>query len=418
MNNITTKCIQADELLNRFQKIRSFTEKICSRLQEDDFNTQPVQFVSPPKWHLAHTSWFFEEFILVGCKKMDYFNKQYPFLFNSYYETIGERVSRDARGSLSRPVLHEVKAYRTYIDEKVTELLSKGDIDDKITSLMLLGFNHEQQHQELLLTDIKYILGHNPMQPEFQDPSLVLRSAPSNQFIEIPSGVYQIGYAGEDFCFDNERGEHSVFLHDYRISRNTVTNGEYLEFILDKGYERPELWLADGWTWVKENAAKAPLYWKDDSDKKLRYSLNGIEPINEHDPVSHVSFYEADAYARWKNMRLPTEFEWEVAAKMHGSIERGNFADTGYYEPVGDGHEDSFMGNVWEWTNSAYLPYPYYKKPEGAVGEYNGKFMVNQMVLRGGSCATPKDHIRTTYRNFFYPQERWQFSGIRLAEHV
>ncbi len=406
-------------IAEKFQRIRQFTSTICEGLQPDDYNAQPVLFVSPPKWHLAHTTWFFEEFILVRKAGRRYFNESYPYLFNSYYDLIGDRVTRDSRGTLTRPILKDILEYRSYVENEMLEYLSKTEADDDTRALVELGLNHEQQHQELLLTDIKFILGHNPLTPVFRKSQHLPSEKKVAPGIEVPGGVYKIGYDGEGFSFDNESGAHSVFLHDYRIDRDTVTNAEYIRFIHDNGYERPELWLADGWDWVKNHKINAPMYWQKKDDVYFRYGLNGLSRLNLLEPVSHVSFFEADAYARWKGKRLPTEFEWEVACRTQAELSASeNFAENGHYEPVPHDQGAHFLGNVWEWTNSAYLPYPFYKKPEGAVGEYNGKFMINQMVLRGGSCATPKDHIRITYRNFFHPEERWQFSGIRLAEHI
>lgn len=410
-----TSTLTADQAIERFTRIRKFTETLCSNLHDDDFNAQPVFFVSPPKWHLAHTTWFFEQFLLVNLAGKNYFNEQYPFLFNSYYESLGDRVPRDSRGTLTRPILKEVKAYRAAIDEQICELLKNPEHFRNGIDLLELGLNHEQQHQELILTDVKFILGHNPLQPQFHSSVKPETRTVKNNYIELNEGIYEIGHTDKGFCFDNELGRHTVFLHAFRIAESTVTNREFTEFIEDKGYERAELWLADGWDWVKKNSIRHPLYWRNESGY-ARYELGGAKTIDPNEPVSHVSFYEADAYARWKGKRLPTEFEWEAACRLQEQNHESNFADSGHYDPVGNGHLH-FLGNVWEWTNSAYLPYPFYKKPEGSVGEYNGKFMINQMVLRGGSCATPADHIRISYRNFFYPHERWQFSGIRLAEH-
>lgn len=407
------------ELIDRYKKIRSFTEKICNKLHEEDTSSQPVLFVSPPKWHLAHTTWFFEQFILVNLLKENFFNERYAFLFNSYYDTIGERVQRDQRGGLTRPVFKEIKAYRRIIDERICEAIEKNELH-AMHALLELGLNHEQQHQELLLTDIKYILGHNPLLPAFHTPKKEVVPRPKKDLLIIPEGVYEIGHSGKGFCFDNELGKHSVFLHTFAIHSNTVTNKEFIAFINDNAYQRPELWLSDGWAWVKENNIKCPLYWQKEGDEYLRYGLSGYKKVDDHEPVSHVSFFEADAFARWKGKRLPTEFEWETACRLFSSesYKKANYAEAGIFEPIAHDEHHHLLGNVWEWTNSAYLPYPYYKRPEGAVGEYNGKFMINQMVLRGGSCATPRGHMRVSYRNFFYPQERWQFSGIRLAEHL
>lgn len=415
-----TERIHDKNLFEKYRRTRQYTEKLSEKIREEYLNLQPVVFVSPPKWHLGHTTWFFEEFILVQKQKKKYFDKAYSFFFNSYYETLGDRISRDSRGTLTKPKLEEVIAYRRHVDELMLEYLDKNEPDEFTRSVLELGINHEQQHQELLLTDIKYILSLDPALPAFNNSRYIPSVKTSNDPIELNAGVYKVGYEGEGFCFDNEKGAHSVYINDVKIDSGTVLNSEFLEFIYDKGYERAGLWLSDGWDWVKKNQISMPLYWMKDEEKNFkRYSLNGLEKIKPDEPVSHVSYYEADAFARWKGKRLPTEFEWEIAAKQStAGAAQLNFSDNGHFEPVP--HDDShhLLGNVWEWTGSAYLPYPFYKRPEGAVGEYNGKFMINQMVLRGGSCVTPEDHIRITYRNFFRPEERWQFSGIRLAEDV
>lgn len=404
----------------KFSIIRQQSEKLCAPLEIEDFVAQPVVDVSPPRWHLAHTTWFFETFILVPrMKGYKLFHPRYPFLFNSYYVQAGERWQRAERGYLTRPTVKEILAYRNYVNEHVLEFLENTEINHELAYLMELGFQHEQQHQELLLYDIKYILGHNPLFPEYARlvKSNIVRTEGSWRRIE--SGNYQIGYSGNDFHFDNEKGIHTVFLHDFEIADRLVTKGEYLEFLEARGYEKTELWLDEGWKWVAENEIKSPMYWVRDDGGWMEYTLNGLQPIDKNDPLVHVSFYEADAYARWKGVRLPTEHEWEVACKLLNPKPNpdSNFVESELY---GTRQEDTlnFFGNVWEWTASAYRPYPFYEAPEGALGEYNGKFMINQMVLRGGSFATPANHIRSTYRNFFHPHLRWLFSGIRLARHI
>ncbi|MBL6447280.1 ergothioneine biosynthesis protein EgtB [Fulvivirga sp. 29W222] len=410
-------------LKERFGFVRQCTEAICSPLAPEDHVVQPVVDVSPPKWHLGHTTWFFETFILIPeMKGYRAFDKNYNFLFNSYYETVGARVVRTDRGNITRPTVKEVLDYRKYVNEHMNHFLdSQEELSKSLSDLMELGIQHEQQHQELLCYDIKYILGNNPIFPVYLNKTLQEFNEPARpEFQHVDGGVYEIGYNGDGFCFDNELGIHKVYLHDYAIMDRLVTNGEYLEFILAKGYEDFRHWLSDGWEWVKNNSIKAPAYWYSLDGHWYEYSLNGgLKPLDLNAPVTHVSLYEADAYAKWKGLRLPTEFEWEVACSRHlGVNDNSNFMESENFQPMPQkGNNNQMYGDVWEWTNSAYLPYPFYKAPEGAVGEYNGKFMINQMVLRGGSCATPKDHIRATYRNFFHPHLRWMFSGIRLAKN-
>lgn len=384
----------AKDLLTFFQEVRARTEELCAPLETEDFVPQPTVDVSPPKWNIAHTTWFFEEMILTKyAANYKVFNPNFGFLFNSYYNTIGERTRRDNRGDLSRPTVAEVYEYRQYVDAAMREFLS-GDLSDEIKDLVVLGLNHEQQHQELFLTDFKYILSRNPLFPVYRENFALeeICEMPGKNFVEINEGIYEIGFEGEGFCFDNELGRHKVFLHDFSISRNLVTNGEYLEFIEDGGYENFNLWHSEGWDWVNQNSINAPLYWHEKDGEWFAFTLSGLRKLNLDAPVCHVSFYEAAAFAEWKGARLATEFEWEIAS--------GKFA----------------WGLRWEWTNSAYLAYPNFKKAAGAVGEYNGKFMINQMVLRGASVATPAGHSRATYRNFFHPPLRWQFTGIRLAK--
>jgi len=380
-------------LVDQFLTIRKYTESICEPLQTEDYVVQPIEDVSPPKWHLGHTTWFFETFILKPhAASYQEYNPDYNFVFNSYYETVGARVIRTDRGNLSRPSVSEIYLYRHYVDEAMTDLLSET-ISDEVMELLILGFNHEQQHQELLLTDIKYILGNNPLFPVYSNDwkeHEEIQTQPDR--IVITEGIYEIGFAGSDFCFDNELNRHKVYLNDFEISAVLETNGSYLEFIKAGGYSDFNYWHAEGWDWVKTNGIKAPMYWHEIDGDWFNYTYAGLLPLNSLHPVTHISYYEAYAYASWKGMRLPTEFEWEVAARQFN------------------------WGKRWEWTESAYLPYPGFSKAPGAIGEYNGKFMVNQKVLRGASVATPKDHGRITYRNFFHPHLRWQFTGIRLAK--
>ncbi|MBS1798071.1 MAG: ergothioneine biosynthesis protein EgtB [Acidobacteria bacterium] len=383
-----------NDLRQHFKDVRAATEALCAPLEIEDYVPQPVTDVSPPKWNIAHTTWFFEEMILKPfAPGYEVFDPRYAFLFNSYYNNVGARTRRDRRGALSRPTVKEVYDYRRHVDAKMDELLA-GELSPEVAALVVLGLNHEQQHQELFLTDFKFILGQNPLFPVYrEDFAIEERSGPrADGFVEMPAGVYEIGHPGDGFCFDNELGRHRVFLHDYLIRRALVTNAEYLEFIEDGGYRDFNLWHSEGWDWVTQNEIDAPLYWDREGDERFAFTLAGRRPLRPEAPVCHVSFYEAAAFAEWKGARLATEFEWEAAAARFD------------------------YGLRWEWTNSAYLPYPFFKKAPGAVGEYNGKFMVNQMVLRGASVATPAGHSRPTYRNFFHPHLRWQFTGIRLAK--
>jgi ergothioneine biosynthesis protein EgtB len=384
----------AAALVQFYDEVRAYTERLCEPLEIEDYIPQPTVDVSPAKWNIAHTTWFFEEMIL---KKFapDYpvFDEQFGFLFNSYYNSIGERTSRDHRGDLSRPTVKEVFAYRHYVDEKMRAFLQTELLAD-VKNLLFLGLNHEQQHQELLLTDLQYTFSLNPLHPVYHKDFALEESGESEtrRFVEFEGGNYEIGYKGDGFCFDNELARHKVFLHDFSIGENLVSNGEFLEFIEGGGYKDFRLWHSEGWDWVNQNGIESPLYWRRSDGEWCQYTLAGLRPIKPENAVCHVSFYEASAFAEWSGARLPTEFEWEAAS-------------------------DQFdWGTRWEWTNSAYLPYPNFKKATGAVGEYNGKFMINQMVLRGSSAATSPGHSRPTYRNFFHPHLRWQFTGIRLAK--
>ncbi len=350
------------------------------------------------------------------------FHRDYPYLFNSYYEGAGERVSRVDRGFVTRPTLEELKTYRAYVDEHMLEYLGKEQFSEKQLEVLQLGLQHEQQHQELLVYDIKYILGHQPLYPPYINHKALPESnvpAPL-EYLQVSEGKYQIGYDGSEFCFDNELGVHEVYLQNFEIGNRLISVGEYMEFIEDGGYQDFRHWLSEGWEWVKANGIKAPHYWHYVDGGWQYYSLYGMQSLRKDEPLAHISYFEADAFARWKGERLPTEFEWEVACKQYGSspTKAHNFADNRQYHPIYGDPANQFMGNLWEWTSSSYLPYPYFKTEEGAIGEYNGKWMVNQMVLRGGSYATSRDHIRPTYRNFFHPHLRWLCNGIRLARHV
>jgi ergothioneine biosynthesis protein EgtB len=385
------------DLWQQYKTIRKKTEEICAPLQAEDYVVQPIVDVSPPKWHLGHTTWFFETFVLEayeeGYKENREFNKDYNFIFNSYYESIGSRVIRTDRGNLSRPTVEEIYAYRKHVDSAMKRYLQNNAIDEKVRATIELGLNHEQQHQELLYTDIKYILGHNPLFPAYDQNNI--ENTPydvEEGYVNIEAGVYEIGYEGDGFHFDNEKKRHKCFVDNISVSKKLVTNGEYLEFINDGGYRSFGCWHAEAWEWLRNNDINSPLYWHFVHGKWHVYTLAGLKPLNPDEPVTHISYYEASAYARWKGMRLLKEEEWEVAAQQLN------------------------WGDRWEWTESAYLPYPGYAKADGAIGEYNGKFMVNQMVLRGASIATPENHSRISYRNFFHPHLRWQYTGIRLAK--
>lgn len=380
-------------LLALFTDTRKLTESICAPLEIEDYVVQPTIDVSPPKWHLGHTTWFFEQFVLSPHKPgYKLFHEDFAFVFNSYYETVGKRVVRSDRGNLSRPGVAQVYDYRHYVTAELTEFLQQGFPDDLIEVLQI-GIHHEKQHQELLRTDIKYILGNNPLLPALKHDLEEYPSASHQQeWISMEEGIYPIGHHGADFCYDNELGRHRVFLEPYSISNTLVTNREFVEFIESGGYARFDLWHADGWEWLNTHKIQAPMYWHKVDGEWQYYTLNGLQPLKSDAPVCHLSYYEAFAYAQWKGCRLPTEFEWEAAQA--------------YFN----------WGTRWEWTESAYLPYPGYTKAEGAIGEYNGKFMVNQKVLRGASVATPPDHSRPTYRNFFQPELRWQYTGLRLAQ--
>lgn len=445
----------------RYRHIRGDSEELCKPLEIEDYGIQTMPEVSPPKWHIAHTSWFFETLLLKPfVQNYQAFNPIFAHLFNSYYDTLGSYHPRPERGLLSRPTVDEVYAYRAYIDEQMAQLLAQIDHPQwhEIAMRTELGLNHEQQHQELMLTDIKNIFAYNPLQPAYRELPLPAESksaesksagsmsaelmstiplstkqAPQLELIEFEGGIKSIGHKGEGFAFDNEQPRHQVYLNDFRLASRLVTNGEYIEFMNSGSYQQPEYWLSDAWKIILQQHWQAPLYWQQIDNEWWQMTLAGLRKVDMQAPVCHVSYYEASAYALWAGKRLPSEAEWEVAA-FNLEVE-GNLREKGFLQPApahpaslpstskntSKNNQQSLLqmyGDVWEWTQSPYMPYPGYQPPEGSLAEYNGKFMSSQMVLRGGSCVTPSNHIRPQYRNFFYPHERWQFSGLRLAENV
>ena len=380
-------------LKDQFVATRQKTEDICRHLEIEDYVVQPIMDVSPPKWHLGHTTWFFEEFVLSEFDtNYQRYHPKFAYVFNSYYESVGDKVFRSNRGNLSRPTVQAIYDYRTHVTKAVEGFLDRSTDDEEIKKILEIGIHHEKQHQELLLTDIKYIFGHNPLFPIYdQNFKEVDIEDKKEEWISFDEGVHQIGYDGKDFCYDNELKSHRVFLEPFAIANKLTTNKEYMEFMEDGGYENVLLWHAEAWDWINAQKVDSPKYWHKIDDTWQRFTLAGLQPIEEKEPVIQLSYYEASAFAQWKGQKLPTEFEWEVAQSKLD------------------------WGKVWEWTESSYLPYPGFSKAPGALGEYNGKFMVNQKVLRGKSVATPEGHSRPTYRNFFHPHLRWQFCGFRLA---
>lgn len=429
--------LQAGSLADHYRRVRTRSEVLCQPLAIEDYGVQPIEDASPPKWHLAHTTWFFETFLLKPyLEGYRAFDTAYAYLFNSYYNGIGEQFPRPLRGTLSRPTVDEVLAYRRHVDDGIDQLLDREVAGrDDVVSRMVLGLHHEQQHQELLVTDLKVNLGKNPLRPTYR-----ASTSRSEASAEVPlemraqvGGLVEIGCndpGGRDFhafVFDNEGPRHRVYLDDFELANRPVTNAEFLAFIDAGGYREPLLWLSEGWSWLQAFEVEAPMYWRaDPSDGWREYRLSGEAELDPHSPVTHVSYFEADAFARWAGMRLPTEVEWETVAARRHTLDREGFVDAERFHPrpsstcVPAGASTDaihqLFGDCWEWTQSAYSPYPGYQTLDGALGEYNGKFMASQQVLRGGSCATPVDHIRATYRNFFYPKDRWQFTGIRLAK--
>jgi ergothioneine biosynthesis protein EgtB len=442
-----------EHLIERYRRVRDFTARLCRNLQPEDYVVQSNPDVSPTKWHLAHTSWFFETFVVkVWMPRYRSEVPQYAYLFNSYYNAAGDMHRRDLRGLISRPTVAETYRFRESIDECMTKLLEEADeaLLAEIEPILILGLHHEQQHQELLVTDIKHVFAQNPLYPVFaeavvagvgdpgrgenrnaqNEPGSTIPATAPQHFVEFDEATVLIGHDGTGFSYDNEGPRHRALVPAFSLSSRLITNGEYLAFMEAGGYARPEYWLSLGWTTINEQRWRAPMYWVERDGAWWNFTLSGFRPVDEAEPVTHISYFEADAYANWDGARLPTEFEWERAAS--GLPIAGNFVGDERFHPApvaanGDGPPSGrsdtdalqqMFGDVWEWTRSAYLPYPGYRAGPGALGEYNGKFMCNQMVLRGGSCATSRDHIRPTYRNFFQPEKRWQFTGIRLARDL
>ena len=406
-------------LLDRFRNVRLMSRRLAAPLSAEDMLAQSMPDASPAKWHLAHTAWFFETFILLPRGGAPY-DPAFQYLFNSYYEALGDRQPRAARGLATRPSAPEVMAYRDHVDVAMEEVLANERLDAETAALVTLGLAHEEQHQELLLTDILHLFSCSPLKPAYADaaPRLAPAAPKPCTFSRIEGGRVQIGHDGEGFAFDNEGPRHEVLLRTFEIANRLVTNAEWLSFMGDGGYTRPELWLSDGWSQRQSEQWTAPLYWIGGEGGWTAFGLHGVQAMEPSAPVVHISFYEADAFARWSGARLPLEAEWEHAS--HLANETGTFLDDGDLtpRPADDGSLAQMFGDVWEWTASPYVGYPGFRPALGAVGEYNGKFMINQIILRGGSCATPAAHIRQTYRNFFQPHQRWQFSGLRLARDV
>ena len=409
----------ADNLAAAYAAVRRQTEALCEPLAVDDYCVQPMPDASPPKWHLAHVSWFFETFLLKPwAQGYEPFADNYEHLFNSYYNGVGNPYPRLKRGALSRPTVAEVFAYRAHVDAAMQPLLEREEAD--VRERVVLGLNHEQQHQELIVTDLKFNLGVNPLRPPYRD-DLDASACASRavRFVACDGGLLEIGAPNGCFKFDNETPRHKVWLRPFDLADRLVTNGEYVEFMQDDGYATPSLWLSEGWAAAQRGGWRSPLYWHREHGAWMEYRLSGTAPIDLNAPVTHISYYEADAFARWAGARLPTEAEWERAASSEAAAD-GHFSDGGRLHPRGpaNGGMSQLLGDAWEWTSSAYSPYPGYRPLPGALGEYNGKFMANQMVLRGGSCATPPGHVRPSYRNFFYGPDRWQFTGVRLARDI
>ena len=416
--------------LARYQAVRAQSQALCAPLLPEDTVVQPMLDVSPPKWHLAHTTWFWETFLLKEyATGYQVFHPEYAFLFNSYYNSLGSRVNRADRGTLSRPALADVLAYRAHVDGAFAKLLAAPQLLPLVFyELLELGLQHEQQHQELLATDIKYILSTSPLAPAYlaEEADERPRSAPSAaSWLSVPGGIHRIGFQEEGFCFDNELAAHDVLLAPFELQNRLVTNADYLTFMAAGGYRDFRYWMGEGWDLAQAEGWEAPLYWVKKEGDWFRFTHHGLQAVELAAPVTHISFYEADAYANWAGARLPTEAEWETAARHFEAVtDGGTWLESSQFDPqpvpinADPTQCHQLLGDCWEWTYSAYHAYPGYARAAGALGEYNGKFMVNQLVLRGGSCATPENHIRVSYRNFFHADKRWQFTGIRLARSV
>ncbi len=414
------------QLIENFRAVREFTEALCEPLEREDFVIQSMPDVSPTRWHLAHTAWFFETFLLKPeLKGYQTPNELYNYLFNSYYNAIGQQFPRPQRGHLSRPTVNDVFAYRHHVDHEIIRLIETLD-EDKISalkSIFILGLQHEQQHQELMLTDIKHVFFQNPLYPAYTEIEQIKSSNIHQdlQWTAFEGGVVQHGFSGNEFSFDNETPRHDFLLQPYEIGNRLVTNREFLSFIEEGGYSQADLWLSDGWALINKDAWKAPLYWVQKDSQWFEFTLGGLSQLQLDRPVTHLSYYEADAFANWRGERLPSEHEWEHAAQnllIEGNFVRNQLFHPSPLESTPASKLSQMFGDVWEWTRSPYSAYPGFKSASGAVGEYNGKFMSNQMVLRGGSCVSSSDHLRSTYRNFFYPHSRWQFMGLRLTRDV
>ncbi len=420
MDNAVTVISNRETVIAEFDRVRRHTELLCAPLEIDDYQIQSIVQTSPPKWHIAHVTWLFETFVLqhfISGYKL--FNSRFDYLFNSYYYTHGEMHPNARRGMLSRPTLDEVYRYRAYVNDRMKELMENAE-DAKWQELVfyvILGLNHEEQHQELLLMDVKHNFSVNPLLPAYRDnlpsPQSETRAV---RWLERAGGIHLVGHDNGGFSYDNETPRHDVLLRDFRLADRFVTNGEYLEFIKADGYIDPALWLSDGWSLIQRESWRCPLYWKQVDGGWNQFTLGGLRALNLHEPVCHLSFYEADAYARWAGKRLPLESELEILLAEQSVT--GNFADSELFHPSPAAHQGQWYGDLWAWTASPYTAYPGFKPLAGSVGEYNGKFMSNQMVLKGGCCATPSGHTRASYRNFYYPEQRWAFTGLRLAEDM
>ena len=418
-NEFSPDRLEPEQLIEQFAQVRQTTERMVGGLSPEDQNLQSMADTSPLKWHRAHTTWFFETFLLKPHDRgYEAYNPHFAYLFNSYYNGIGEQYPRTQRSLMSRPDSDEVGRYREQVDDAVIRLIEKASGKQRpgLAAILVLGLNHEQQHQELMVTDLKHGFSFNPIAPAWTRIPEPQGPAAEQAWVDYAGGVVTIGHQGRNFAFDNETPRHEVMLRDFQLARRPITCGEYADFIADGAYRRPDLWLSDGWAWLRREGISAPLYWQEEDGQWMLHTLGCWRDLDPDEPVCHISFYEACAYAHWAGARLPTEHEWELAASREPLT--GHFADSERYHPASapdSGRLVQMFGDVWEWTASSYASYPGYRPAAGAVGEYNGKFMANQMVLRGGSCATPPGHVRPTYRNFFYPGDRWQFSGLRLA---